>query len=384
MEQMLSMLLDGAVETLDIAPHLQQLAVERYEEVGSWLAEHGGYRCRIYPQGSFRLGTVVRPDSRTGEYDIDLVCWLLIAKESITQAELKQRVGDLLHAYLRWKKRHGHTDGPKTCQARRRCWTLSYPDHGFHLDVLPTIPDVDHPPTGILLTDKQLYRWQHSNPIGYATWFRRQSEQLQQLLVEAAAKRHINVADVPEWEVRSTLQRVVQILKWHCMLRFAHNPDNRPPSILITTLTAQAYHGEVDLFTATRNLLNRMDDFIENRHGKWWVPNPAHEEENFADKWNEYPERREAFFAWHRDITTVLDDLVQLQGKGLQVVASRMAESFGPDAVQLSAQRYGDWLRRQTESGALRMTGTGLLTTTVAGTPVRRHTFHGQHTDPRG
>ena len=35
MEQMLSMLLAGAVETLDIAPHLQQLAIERYEEVGT-------------------------------------------------------------------------------------------------------------------------------------------------------------------------------------------------------------------------------------------------------------------------------------------------------------------------------------------------------------
>jgi hypothetical protein len=30
------------------------------------------------------------------------------------------------------------------------------------------------------------------------------------------------------------------------------------------------------------------------------------------------------------------------------------------------------------------MTGTGLLTTTAAGVPVRQDTFHGQHTDPRG
>jgi hypothetical protein len=89
---------------------------------------------------------------------------------------------------------------------------------------------------------------------------------------------------VPEWEVRSTLQRVVQILKWHCMLRFANDPDNRPPSILITTLAHRAYTGERDLFTATRNTLDGMDTYIENRNGSWWVPNPAHEEENFADK----------------------------------------------------------------------------------------------------
>jgi hypothetical protein len=383
MEQMLSMLLAGAVETLDISPDLQQVAIERYEEVGTWLAEHGGYRCRIYPQGSFRLGTVVRPGSSTGEYDIDLVCWLLIAKDKITQVELKQRVGDLLHAYMQWKKQHDHADGPKTCEARRRCWTLAYPDHGFHLDVLPTIPDVEHPPTGILLTDKQLYRWQHSNPIGYAAWFRSRSEELQLRLTEAALKKHVNVADVPEWEVRTTLQRVVQVLKWHCMLRFARDPDNRPPSILITTLAAQAYRGEVDLFTAARNALAGMEDPIENRHGTWWIPNPAHVEENFADKWNEYPERREAFVSWHRDITSALDDLVRLQGKGLPAVASRMSESFDPDVVKLSVQRYGDQRRRHAEAGALRMTNTGLLTTTAVGAPVRRHTFYGQHTNPR-
>jgi hypothetical protein len=129
-----------------------------------------------------------------------------------------------------------------------------------------------------------------------------------------------------------------------------------------------------------------MGEHIENRHGTWWVPNPAHEEENFADKWNEYPERRKAFFAWHRDISGVLDDLVRLEGKGLPVVAARMAESFNPDVVKLSAQRYGDRLRRQTEAGTLRMTRTGLLTTTTtaAGAPVRRHSFYGQHTDARG
>ncbi len=92
------------------------------------------------------------------------------------------------------------------------------------------------------------------------------------------------------WEVRTTLQRLVQVLKWHCMRRFATDPDNQPPSILITTLAARAYRGEVDLFTATRNALAGMGDFIENRQGRWWVPNPAHEEENFADKWNEEPD----------------------------------------------------------------------------------------------
>jgi hypothetical protein len=59
-----------------------------------------------------------------------------------------------------------------------------------------------------------------------------------------------------------------------------------------------------------------------------------------------------------------------------------MSESFDPDVVKLSAQRYGDLRRRQAEAGALRMTNIGLLTTTPAGTPVRQHTFYGQHANP--
>lgn len=379
-EQMVSMLLGGAVETLDISPDTQQLAVDTYEEVGTWLAENGGDRFEIYPQGSFRLGTVVRPSTPSGEYDIDLVCWVQIAKESTTQALLKQRIGDHLHDYLRWKVESGHGDGPATCEPSRRCWTLGYPSLGFHLDVLPAVPDLDHLPTGILLTDKELREWQYSNPIGYAEWFRGRSEEMLDQLFEKALARHANVGEVPTWEVRSTLQRLVQVLKWHAMMFFANDPDNRPPSILITTLAARAYRGERDLFTATRSAVSGMDEFIEDRHGTWWVTNPAHDGENFADKWNYYPERRDAFIAWHRDITTLLDDLSGLTGRGLPVVAARMAKSLGSDVVAKSAERYGDALRQQSKDGLLRMTNTGLLTTSSSSisVPLRRHTFHGQ------
>jgi hypothetical protein len=375
-ETQLSMLLAGGADVLDIPPHLRQIAVERYEDVGTWLAEQAGDRTRIYPQGSFRLGTVVRPVGGAGEYDIDLVFWLPILKESTTQADLKNRVGDLLYEYIEWNQRRGQTDGPKTCEPSRRCWTLHYPDFGFHLDVLPAIPDVELPPTGILLTDKDLWYWQHSNPIGYADWFRSRSE-IRQRLVELAAKRHLNVADVPTWEVRTPLQRAVQVLKWHAMMRFARIPDLRPPSILVTTLAAQAYNGEQDLYAAVRNVLFRMDNFIENRHGAWWVPNPAHEEENFVDKWNEYPERRKAFIAWRDSVNMVLDDAVRLESKGMVVVGQRLSEDFGADPVKRAFERYSNQLRDHRETKKLRMGTTGMLNS-VVGSAVRRHDFHGQ------
>jgi hypothetical protein len=273
---MLSMLLDGAVDVLDISEDLRKAAVKAYEEVGAWLADHGNPGCRVYPQGSFLLGTVVRPGTPGGEYDIDLVIWLLLAREVITQSELKERVGRLLDDYRKWKADQGHADGPHSLESRRRCWTLGY--QGFHLDVLPAIPDDEHPPTGILLTDENLFRWQHSNPIGYADWFKGRSEMTRVLL----AKRHASVADVPTWRTRTPLQRVVQILKWHCMITFAADLDNRPPSILITTLAGRAYDGEPDLFTAVRGVLDNMTQYVERRARDEVLPALRHRDEQAA------------------------------------------------------------------------------------------------------
>ena len=64
---------------------------------------------------------------------------------------------------------------------------------------------------------------------------------------------------------------------------------------MITTLAGQAYAGEHNTYTATRIALNGMTEFIEKRDGKWSVSNPAHEDKDFADKWNDYPERCNRF-----------------------------------------------------------------------------------------
>ena len=79
--------LEKVAEDIDIAPSKYQQAVDRYKAVGHWL-EDGEYPgCAdapdIYPQGSFRLGTVVRPirGGKEADYDIDLVCELPITKD---------------------------------------------------------------------------------------------------------------------------------------------------------------------------------------------------------------------------------------------------------------------------------------------------------------
>src|SRR5262249_16388945 len=95
------------------------------------------YRPRVTLQGSFRLGTVVRPviKGRGADYDIDQVCCLDRPGAGMQPGTLKHRVGDRL-------REHGTYRGMLD-EEGRRCWTLNYAEDdgvGFHLDVLPAIP----------------------------------------------------------------------------------------------------------------------------------------------------------------------------------------------------------------------------------------------------
>jgi len=314
--------LQNFAESLDIPPPLAEQAVTTYDDVAEWLGQEDSplreYSPKIYPQGSFRLGTIIRPIQPEAEFDIDLVCRLDIPKERTTQADLKDGVGDRLK---------NNPDFRHLLEERRRCWTLDYPRQ-FHLDVLPAIPDPDGGDHGILITDTDLRLWQFSNPIAYSKWF---FERMRQVLAEARAhmakSAGVSIEDIPEWRVRTPLQRAVQLLKRHRDVHFRHDDESRPVSIIITTLAANAYDGERDIESAIIRLVREMPEYIENRKGKWWVSNPAHPDENFADKWNETPERRKAFLAW---LECVFNDLGRTQiAKSAQEKRNNLAESFG-------------------------------------------------------
>lgn len=91
----LTVVAERAANVLDISIAEQERAIARYEDLGNWLnSEHGGRaEVRVYAQGSFRLGTVVRPVDFGGDFDIDLVFLRRLARISITQRDLKEQAG---------------------------------------------------------------------------------------------------------------------------------------------------------------------------------------------------------------------------------------------------------------------------------------------------
>lgn len=243
-------LLVGIAEELDISPTKYKEAVERYEAIGRWL-EKGEYpeTCglpHIYPQGSFRLGTVVRPlkGGQECEFDIDLACQL-DCKTTVTASKLKSLIGDRLkenETYQAMLKPEG-----------RRCWTLIYAETdgvGFHLDALPCKP---HPLTcnygasAIEITDLNAdgsHTYGMSNPNGFADWFLDRQRVMfnevkwveKQHIVERYRAAYAQIDQVPDALVRTPLQRLVQVLKRHRDARFSGQPEerDRPISVILT------------------------------------------------------------------------------------------------------------------------------------------------------
>lgn len=325
LKSQLGELLEAIAESLDIPQHLYEDAVLKYEDVGAWLAsedsELQSYSPEIYPQGSFRLGTVIKPLTDEDEYDIDLVCCLRIDKESVTQGLLKQMVGDRLYR---------RKDIAQILEPSRRCWTLNYRGQ-FHMDILPAIPNKERPPFAILLTDTDLVRWQKSNPIAYAAWF----DDCMKVIFEEkratlAKSYQVNVEEVPAWQVKTPLQRAVQILKRHRDFHFQDDQDNKPASIIITILAAKAYRNQEDLCDALVEMIRDMPSFIERRDGKWLVVNPVDPAENFADKWNENPDRPNAFFAWLEKLREDFSRATQAESLHEVVKALTPALGSGP------------------------------------------------------
>jgi hypothetical protein len=337
--QKLISILQALSNKLDIPDHIYEDATLKYEDVGEHLSAEDSslfhYNPTIYAQGSFRLGTVVQPYGRGDEYDIDLVCQLEIKKESVSQKELKAKVGDRLMM---------RDDLARLLEPSRRCWTLGYPAAAgmpsFHMDVLPSIPNEETRPAGILLTDTELTRWQKSNPLAYADWFKTRMEAVfLASKAEFAESIRASIEEVPDWRVRTPLQRCIQILKRHRDIYFEDKPDVKPVSIIITTLAAHAYQNEEDLFTALTGIAGRMASYIENRNGRWWVQNPVEDGENFADKWNEYPERRTAFMAWLERVSVDFKALSEAAtvDDGLFI----LDESFGRQTMDMVAVELG-------------------------------------------
>ena len=395
-EQLLqySEILEELARHLDVTDTEFKTITASCEAVGKYLAEGTSslqeYNPSIHPQGSFLLGTVVRPICEEDDLDIDLVCELNNKPSFWTQRDLKQAVGNRLKLSDLYRE--------MLDDEGKRCWTLLYGDNKYHLDVLPSLvcenyrdivtryfsEGTGHNPADLAIhitdntrddyeieTDKD--KWLISNPFGYAQWFLSSAKRAYSSQRTFAFEAKID--PVPKYSKdKFVLQRVVQLLKRHRDKMF-DGDEYKPISIIITTLATRAYNDERNLFVALRNIASTMASKVEDRNGKKWVPNPVNLTENFADRWPDNAKLQENFYKWTEKLQ---EDIHRLEAaKGLPAIRTILEDMFGETVSNKTYESYGKLLLERRKSGGLKA---GLSTATLGvlgAVKVAAHNFYG-------
>lgn len=272
--------LEDLADSLAIPESRYEEAERSYKSLGDWLNRPAStirqFDPQVHVQGSFGLDTVIPPISDEEHYDVDAVCeFRKLNKTQTTQQAVKTMLGDEMKLYARARNMD------KPVEEHRRCWRLEYAeDAQFHMDVTPgllnaaeqralllsrgldarfadtaiAITDIDHHAYRIISAD-----WPRSNPRGYLKWFLSRMEVIFEERKRELIRKGVRAGTepIPFYAVRTPLQSAIMILKRHRDIMFAARSDERPISIIVTTLGAHAYNGEVKISDALFSILNR-------------------------------------------------------------------------------------------------------------------------------
>lgn len=186
-------LLKSIAKCIDISDEMFEAAEKTYKDLGKWIdRETPDYEISIYPQGSFALGTVVRPITNADDYDLDIVCQFK-KQYGLTAKELKVDVVKPL--LVRYKK------ASNEIEEKKRCWHIEYDEvPNFHMDVIPAyaygsaVQITDHN------EDDDTYDYLGSNPSGYVKWFFDACAKQRNRLYDQYVKEHRMVVDQADVE----------------------------------------------------------------------------------------------------------------------------------------------------------------------------------------
>ena len=317
-------------------------ATDRYRAVGDFLrsdaSEIKELSPEIRPQGSFRLGTAIYPQSRNKEYDLDITakCGLITPSNS-TQKQFKE-------AFKRAIQVYSDIHGMKDIEEKRRCVRLNYMSSNvsnatFHIDIVPSIFDTDQDRADIrslcglfdehtvLITDNESPdytklngRWLPSNPEGFALWFESQmQEEFNREKSALMAMENLRIEEIPTWRIKTGLQAAVQLLKWHRDVMFK-GKEGKPVSIILTTLAASVYQVSINSIS---ELLSMMTSYLVNSN--WTVRNPVDHREVFTDKWKEPKHAHEHLKENFRDwLAKAITDFKSLESQHLTESEARI------------------------------------------------------------
>ncbi len=357
-------------EELQLSASRYAEAVARYEAVCRWLDAEGSliapYAATIYPQGSMRIGTTVKPLGRE-EFDLDFVC-----EFRISASQFKSPL-DLLRLVA--QRLSEHDVYRRQLEVKNRCVRLNYANE-FHMDILPACPDTESGSNCIVVPDRKSQVWKPSNPRGYAEWFEGRCA-ITMFAESMTRKIAADAEPIPAQEAsqeKATLKHVVQLLKRWRDLHYQNRSEVAPISMVLTTLAAQFYRGQSSVSEAITTILQDIEQAINAAMpGRIYVLNPANRGEDLSERWDD-PSSYGAFIEGIAALKLLWKPVTSATSfqKSTELLESIVGEpsneAFKKQARAVQAARG---------SSILKSASTGAITAST-GHSIRPNTFHGK------
>ena len=229
---------------------------------------------RTKRQGSYALGTTIRPVKDTDEYDVDRLVYV----EYNSSKGPKDYIDDV---YRCLKANGNYAD---KVQKNTRCVTVNYAGE-FKIDVVPCITyNGNH-----FICNRKTNEYEVTDGTGFRDWFNE--------------KNRIT---------NGNLKLVTRLLKY---LR-DHKKTFTAPSVLLTTLIGNAVHdweGDAQFRTlpdALLTVISRIDDFLQSHPFMPEIRNPALPSETFTRHWDQtkYSHFRDMVSSYARRVREAYSD----------------------------------------------------------------------------
>jgi hypothetical protein len=368
-------LLNGVGVKLQLDKTRRDRVEQSYKAVSEWLDKDdsiaNGAPFSIYPQGSYRLGTTVRP-ILGNEYDLDFVIEVQMPWNSSIDA-----MAFLKQIYNRLRENDVYKD---KVELKNRCVRINYKDD-FHMDILPSYPVGYVGNINVKVPDRKTEYWKDSAPKGYADWFEDCCKYLS-ILLEKAAK----VEELPEetpFEMKPPLKRAVQLIKRFRDIYFEDVPDKAPISIVLTTLAGLHYNKSESVFLTIKYILNAIANEINKADKMIEVYNPVNPAEKLSERWDTDKSLYKSF----KDFVMVFNqewlELENTLEKGLPAIKAKLQELFGETVATEVLTEYANFINRNRQSSTLGVSSTGGLLTGLSSkgketvSAVARNNFYG-------
>jgi hypothetical protein len=384
---------------LDLTASQMENIEKAYRGVGGYLSNSGNSllkNAEIYPQGSIRLRTAVKPIN-SDEYDVDLILYLPNAKNASRDS--------IMNAVRNHLKNHAVYEPLLTDLPRG--FRIGY-KNDYHLDITPGKDYLDKHLEGqpLWVPDKVNF-FKETNSKGIAEWFDKSAQKVPKFTQTRSSKymaTNDSVEELPDQSEKSLLSIIVQILKRH-RDQWANDKSNKlgefkPISVLITTIATHAYNHIISMNKTYENeydILLDVIDFIPNYidrdfNGDYLVANPSMADENYAEKWNRKKDGlflQHSFYDWHKCAINTVEKLAGLTNQGTDKLFGGFTDSFGIKPVEFAQNQYIQKINQERETNNLGVnlstgavlsiaeTDKAIASTSGAVSKVKDNTFYG-------